>query len=155
MINKIFYNFMAFSAILNYGTLINFINNFFYVGSERGYVPATPLIRRSADDFVELPFNIPLLAQACGAAYIARWTPYHTGWLRYAFTDTLQREGFSVIEVVSPCLIYDANTHRVGDQVERMKFYSDRAEMQQSRIFANLDLRSSKGIAIGTFLDQQ
>ena len=133
--------------------LVVHINNFFYVVSEKGFLPATPLIRKSTDDFVELPFNIPLLAQACGASYIARWTPYHAGWLRYAFTDTLTTEGFSVIEIISPCLIYDAGSHRMGDPVERMKFYNDHSGMRQGGFFGNLDLRSSKKIIIGTFLN--
>jgi 2-oxoglutarate ferredoxin oxidoreductase subunit beta len=134
--------------------LVVHINNFFYVVSEKGFIPATPLIRKSTDDYVELPFNIPLLAQAGGASYIARWTPYHAGWLRYAFLDTINAPGISVIEVISPCLLYDANTHRMGDPVDRMKFYNDHSGMRYGGLFTNLDLRGSRQIIIGTFLNQ-
>lgn len=130
------------------------INNFFYIVTERGLIPKTPLIRTSNVDFTDVPFNIPLLAKACGATYIARWTPFHAGWLRYSIKDALSRQGLSVIEVVSPCLLYHANESRIGDAVERMKFYNDNTVMRSNISMEYLDIRAYRKIIVGKFLDK-
>ena len=130
------------------------INNFFYIKTERGVTPATPLIRTSTEEFIELPYNIPFLAKACGASYIARWTPFHAGWLKYAIIDALSRTGLSTIEVINPCLIYNVENHRIGDPVERMKFYNDCCIIGQNESMERLDIRTyDRKIIIGKFLD--
>lgn len=134
--------------------LIIHINNFMYIVTENGVVPATPFIRASGDEDAELPFNVPLLAKGCGAKYIARWTPFHAGWLRYSIIEALSREGLRLIEVISPCLLYHADDRRIADAAEGMKFYNDRSVMKHGESVENLDIRAGNEIIIGKFVDE-
>jgi len=133
--------------------IVVYINNFICANSKDGFSPITPFMRMSVDGKFELPFNIPLLAKSYGARYIARWTPLHAGWLRYSLIEAMSKNGLSMIEVVSPCLIYEANSGRIQDAVERMKFYDDNSEISNCEPAEDLDLRSQNKIIIGKFLD--
>ena len=134
--------------------LIIHINNLLYIVTKNGVVPTTPFIRASDDKSIELPFNVPMLAKVCGAKYIARWTPYHAGWLRYSFIEALSKEGLRMIEVISPCLLYHADDRRIADAVEGMKFYNDLSVMKHGESVENLDIRAGKEIIIGKFVDE-
>jgi len=135
--------------------LVIHINNFFYIITENTVIPATPFVRTSPDNNFELPFNVPLLAESCGATYVARWTPFHAGWLKYSMIDVFSRQGFSVIEIISPCLIYYAGSCRIGDAVERMKFYNDNSVMKRGESVENLDIRAHDKIIVGKFVDKK
>lgn len=52
---------------------------------------------------IEHPFNAVELAAVAGATYVARWTVLHMRQLEASIKKALSREGFSFIEVVSPC----------------------------------------------------
>jgi 2-oxoglutarate ferredoxin oxidoreductase subunit beta len=134
--------------------LIIHINNFMYIVTENGVVPTTPFIRTSDDKDIELPYNVPLLAKTCGAKYVARWTPFHAGWLRYSFIEALSKEGLRLIEVISPCLLYHADDRIIADSVEGMKFYNDHSVMKHGESVENLDIRAGKEIIIGKFVDE-
>ena len=135
--------------------IVVYLNNFIYAASKDRVRPITPFMRKSFDGKHDLPFNIPYLADTCGAAYIARWTPLRAGWLKYAFVDAFDRKGFSVIEVVSPCLIYNANSGRIQDTIERMVFYNDNTEISMGKSLEALDLRKQKKIIVGKFVDRE
>jgi len=131
-----------------------YINNFIYAASRDHVRAITPFMRWSFDNKHELPFNIPGLANSCGAGYIARWTPLRAGWLKYSFVDAFNRPGFSVIEVVSPCLIFDVKDGRIKDTVERMNFYNENANMDDKNAWDKLDLRYCDKIVIGKLKDK-
>jgi 2-oxoglutarate ferredoxin oxidoreductase subunit beta len=135
--------------------LVVYINNFLYALSEDSHFPMTPFMRKSADYSHDLPFNIPHMADSVGAEYVARWTPMRAGWLKYSFLEAFQKKGLSVIEVISPCLIYNANTWKILDASERMQFYNDKTEIRNGEKTANLDLRSGDKIIIGKFVDRE
>ena len=84
------------------------INNFIY-GMTGGQVAATtPHMDLSATTPYgnpETPFNLPLLAYASGATYVARWTMIHSRDLTDSFVEAINHRGFSFIEVLSPCPI--------------------------------------------------
>lgn len=134
--------------------LVVHVNNFFYIVTEKGLIPTTPFNRSSTADFADVPYNIPLTAKAFGASFIARWTPFHAGWLKYSMMDALLRQGFSMIEIVSPCMLYYANESRIGSPVERMKFYNDNTVMRNNISMEYLDIRAYRKIIVGKFLDR-
>ncbi|MBC8525477.1 MAG: hypothetical protein ISS28_07460 [Candidatus Cloacimonetes bacterium] len=129
------------------------INNCIYNINEKGFFPISPFMKSSADKKFDLPFNIPYLAELSGAVYVARWTPLRAGWLKYSIMDAISKKGFSVIEVISPCVIYFTTDRRIGDAVEQMKFYSEYFIMKQDESVKNLDIRNQK-IIIGKFVDR-
>ncbi len=135
--------------------LVIHINNIIYTVTENKAIPITPFMRTSIDKDFELPFNIPHLAKSCGAQYVARWTPLRAGWLKYSMIDTFFKQGFSVIEVISPCLMYYTDNKRIGDAVERMEFYDTSSVMKQDEPTENLDIRARNKIIIGKFVDKK
>jgi 2-oxoglutarate ferredoxin oxidoreductase subunit beta len=135
--------------------LVIHINNFIYCMTENGVMVNTPFIRKSFDNELELPFNIPHLAKLYNATYVARWTTLRAGWLRYSFMDGLSRNGLSLVEIPSPCLLFFPKTDKIGDATARMRFYNDRTIIKQYEPTENLDLRSQEDIVLGKFVDER
>ncbi|UCF13512.1 MAG: hypothetical protein JSW06_04440 [Thermoplasmatales archaeon] len=130
-------------------------NNIIYCITENGAIPTTPFIRTSASNDFELPFNIPHLAKSSGAEYVARWTPLHAGWLKYSIIDALSKQALSVIEVVSPCVMFFTFTNKIGDAADQLRFYRDNSVMKQYEPTEHLDLRSKREVIIGKFVDKK
>jgi Pyruvate/2-oxoacid:ferredoxin oxidoreductase gamma subunit len=51
----------------------------------------------------EYPFNLPYLAAASGASFVARWTVLHARQLGWTLREALVHPGFSFVEVIAPC----------------------------------------------------
>ncbi|MBU4254455.1 MAG: hypothetical protein KJ727_07645 [Acidobacteria bacterium] len=132
---------------------IIYINNFIFITAGDDGFPMTPYRRKSFDGSADLPFNIPLLASSVGAEYIARWTPLRAGWIKNALMEAFQKKGTAVIEIISPCLVYDSESRRILDAAERMQFYDGRTVIQNFSPLNKLDLREGKKIVLGTFVD--
>jgi len=131
--------------------IVIFINNFIYAVSQDNAFPLTPFMRKSSSNEFELPFNIPGMAISSGADFVARWTPIQAGWMKHSFIEAFSLTGLAVIELISPCLIYEANSGRILDAVERMKFYNDNSEIKFRVKGENLDIRLQKTIITGKF----
>ena len=138
----------------NANILIIHINNLIYCYTKNEVIPTTPFMRTSADNKFELPFNIPHLAKSSGARYVARWTSLRAGWLKYSIIDAFSKPNLSIIEVILPCVIYDTIGSKIGDGVDRMKFYNDNSIMKQFERTEQLDLRTQREVVIGKFVDK-
>ncbi|MFN2217403.1 MAG: 2-oxoacid:acceptor oxidoreductase family protein, partial [Anaerolineae bacterium] len=51
----------------------------------------------------EYPFNLPYLAAASGASFVARWTVLHARRLQWTLRQAMEHPGFSFVEVIAPC----------------------------------------------------
>ena len=51
----------------------------------------------------EHPFNLPYLAAAGGAAFVARWTVIHARRLEWTLREAMLHPGFSFVEIIAPC----------------------------------------------------
>jgi len=82
------------------------VNNFNY-GMTGGQVgPTTPHDARAVTSQYgnfEYPFNLPYLAAASGASFVARWTVLHARQLEWTLREALTHPGFSFVEVIAPC----------------------------------------------------
>jgi 2-oxoglutarate ferredoxin oxidoreductase subunit beta len=82
------------------------VNNFNY-GMTGGQVgPTTPHEGRSVTSQYgnfEYPFNLPYLAAASGASFVARWTVLHARRLEWTLREALVHPGFSFVEIIAPC----------------------------------------------------
>jgi 2-oxoglutarate ferredoxin oxidoreductase subunit beta len=82
------------------------VNNFNY-GMTGGQVgPTTPHEARAVTmqyGNFEYPFNLPYLAAASGASFVARWTVLHARQLEWTLREALAHPGFSFVEVIAPC----------------------------------------------------
>ena len=132
------------------------VNNFNYgmTGGQLG--PTTPLEARTSTTQrgnIEPPFNIPYLAAASGATYIARWTTAHVRSLKGAITEALLKKGFSVVEVISPCPTYYGRMNKQATGLAQMTGYRDNSVIRHGADPAEVGIGLEGQIVVGKFVD--
>ena len=131
------------------------VNNFTY-GMTGGQVAATtPFGAKSSTTTSgnsETPFNLPLLAYASGATYVARWTMLHARDLADSIEEALLRRGFSFIEVLSPCPINYGRRNKERS-LTMLKKYQENTIVKNGADPAEADIDFSKGVILGKFLE--
>jgi 2-oxoglutarate ferredoxin oxidoreductase subunit beta len=99
-------NHFIHAARRNLGITVVCVNNFNY-GMTGGQVgPTTPHEARAVTaqyGNYEYPFNLPYLAAASGASFVARWTTLHARQLDWTLRKALTHPGFSFVEIIAPC----------------------------------------------------
>jgi len=102
----------------------------------------------------DAPFNLPLLAYAAGASYVARWTILHVRDLTNAINEALLKKGFSFIEVLAPCPI---NYGRRNKQkpLDTLKLYQEKTIIRNGADPARADIDFDRGVILGTFIDRE
>ena len=132
--------------------LIVYFNNHVYrIFSEHRNLKHRSLHGMQMDRRSESPFNIPKMAQICGAAFIARWTPHHPRRLMDSIKTAFLQQALSVIEVISPCLMYYPNIGQIGERIDRSELYRDYTVIRNDEPTDHLDLRTQEKIVIGEF----
>lgn len=133
-------------------------NNFNY-GMTGGQVgPTTPegaFTLTSPYGNVEDGFNLPYLAAASGAVFVARWTALHFRNLRDAILRAFGKRGFTFIEVVSPCPTAFGRRNDFPDGLDEMEWYRENSVIDHGADLAQIGLamkRDSK-IVVGNFVD--
>jgi 2-oxoglutarate ferredoxin oxidoreductase subunit beta len=100
------------------------VNNFNY-GMTGGQVgPTTPHEARAVTaqyGNFEYPFNLPYLAAASGASFVARWTVLHARQLEWTLRCALAHPGFSFVEVIAPCSTAYARWNQDGRGLDDKK----------------------------------
>ena len=132
------------------------VNNFNYgmTGGQLG--PTTPLSARTTTSRlgnVEKPFNIPGLAAASGAVYIARWTTAQVRNLEKAITEALLKKGFSLVEVISPCPTYYGRMNSQPTGLAQMKYYHNNSIVRHGINPRQADIEFNGQITVGKFVD--
>lgn len=133
-------------------------NNFNY-GMTGGQVgPTTPemaITSTSPYGNMEDGFNLPYLAAAAGAVFVARWTTLHFRKLRDAISYALTKRGFTFIEVVTPCPTSFGRPNELGQGLDEMEWYRESAVIDHQAPLTEIGLSMKKGskIVVGNFLD--
>ncbi len=151
-------NHFIHAARRNINMLVICVNNFIYAMTGGQVAPTTPLsayATTSPFGCVEPPFNIPYIADSSGAVYVARWTALHIRRLTNSMAEALNKPGFSVIEVISPCAMYYSRINKLGDGLDMMKFYHDNSEIKHGEDTKNLDIGFQTKITVGKFVDRE
>jgi len=119
-------NHLIHAARRNLDITVILLNNNIY-GMTGGQVsPATEFTGRGSTapyGNPEHPFDIPKLAIAAGASFVARTTTFHVMAMDKIIRQGLDHHGFALIEVFSQCPTYYGKWNRVGDAAEIMKIY--------------------------------
>ncbi|MBC8433894.1 MAG: 2-oxoacid:ferredoxin oxidoreductase subunit beta [Desulfobacterales bacterium] len=100
----------------------------------------------------EAPFNLPFLAYAAGATYVARWTMLHTRDLTESIKTAFLRKGFSFIEVLSPCPVNYGRRNR-QKPMDTLRIYQEKSIIKNGANPAEADMDFEKGIVLGNFID--
>ena len=136
------------------------INNFNY-GMTGGQVgPTTPIGARGStapSGVVERPFNLPYLAKATGAVFVARWTILHVREFQEAILRAMEKTGFCFIEVLAPCPTSFGKANKIGDGLHEMEIYRNRCRIENgAQNIEDLDIDlidEDKAITVGNFVD--
>ncbi|MBM4386149.1 MAG: 2-oxoacid:ferredoxin oxidoreductase subunit beta [Deltaproteobacteria bacterium] len=151
-------NHFIHAARRNIDILVVLVNNFTY-GMTGGQVgPTTPIgAVQTTMPFgnFEAPFNIPYLADSCGAVYVARWTAYHVKQLAKAMKEALAKKGFSLIEVLAPCPTLYSRRNRLGDGIDQMKYYKEKSVVKHGVDTKETNLSFQGEIVVGKFVDRE
>jgi 2-oxoglutarate ferredoxin oxidoreductase subunit beta len=153
-------NHLIHSARRNVNLNVICINNFNY-GMTGGQVgPTTPLGARGTtapEGAVEYPFNLPFLAKATGAVFVARWTILHVREFQDAVLRSMQKPGFCFIEVLAPCPTSFGKSNKIGDGLHEVEIYRQRCRIENgAQDLEDLDidlLDENKAITVGNFVD--
>lgn len=130
------------------------VNNFIY-GMTGGQAAATtPHNARSSTTMggnPESPFNLPLLAYAAGATYVARWTMLHSRDLTDSIGEAINHKGFSFIEALSPCPINYGRRNR-EKPLDTLKKYRDNTIIKNNADPGELGIDFKKKVILGKFI---
>jgi 2-oxoglutarate ferredoxin oxidoreductase subunit beta len=151
-------NHLIHAARRNVNITVICVNNFIYGMTGGQVAPTTPQEARASTapyGCYEPPFNLPYLAESCGAVYVARWTAAHVRQLSRAMAEALQKNGFSFVEAIAPCPTLFGRLNRAGDGLDMMKFYRDNSEIQNQAPTRELDIVHKGKIIVGKFVDKQ
>jgi 2-oxoglutarate ferredoxin oxidoreductase subunit beta len=149
-------NHLIHSARRNIDMTIICINNFNYgmTGGQMG--PTTPLDARSTTTpygNMEYPFNLPYLAAASGATYVARWTVLHARQLERSIAEALTRPGFSFIEVISPCPALYGRMNKEPQGLDTLHFYQEQSIVRNGADPKDVPIAAGCPIVVGKFVD--
>jgi 2-oxoglutarate ferredoxin oxidoreductase subunit beta len=134
------------------------VNNLTYGMTGGQLTPTTPeeaIASTSPYGNYEHPFNLPYLAESCGAVYVARWTTYHVTQLKKSMKEALLKKGFSFVEVISPCPTLYGRRNRIGDSLDEMKTYKQRSVIRNGADTKEVDLGMTGPIVVGKFVDRE
>jgi 2-oxoglutarate ferredoxin oxidoreductase subunit beta len=151
-------NHFIHAARRNIDMVVICVNNFIYAMTGGQVAPTTPIpayTTTSPFGNFEPPSNIPRLAEAGGAVYVARWTALHLRRLTDSIVEAFQRPGFSVVEVISPCSMYYSRINRLGEGIDMMRFYHENSIIKHGEPTDNLDIDYQSQIIVGKFVDRE
>lgn len=121
-------NHLIHAARRNIGITTVCFNNGIYGMTSGQYSPLTPAgYRTTTSPFghLERDFDLCRLMQAAGATYVARSTAYHVHQTITYIARALRHDGFSFVEVLSPCPTYFGRFNRMANPVKMMQWLHD------------------------------
>jgi len=133
------------------------VNNFIYGMTGGQVAPTTPLnaiATTSPYGNYEEAFNLPYLAESCGAVYVARWTAYHVIQLTRAMKEIMTKKGFCFIEILAPCpTLYDRR-NKIADGLEHMKLFKEKSKIVKG-VSAKDAVINDQQFILGTFVNRE
>jgi len=102
----------------------------------------------------EAPFNLPLLAWAAGATFVARWTILHTRELTDCIQKAITKSGFSFIEVLGPCPVNYGRRNR-EKSLQTLQLYQDQTIIRNHADPSDLVVDFTQKVVLGEFVDKE
>jgi len=149
-------NHMIHAARRNVNLKVICVNNFNYGMTGGQAAPTTPLGAKTSTTPLgnaEPGFNLPYLAHAAGAIYVARWTTFHPRQLVHSISQTLDKKGFTFIEAIAPCPTGYGRPNKLGSGLDEMRYYREMSEVRNGADPAQAEIRLREKIIVGTFVN--
>lgn len=152
-------NHLIHAARRNIPIMVIFVNNFNYGMTGGQFGPTTPIesVGTTAPyGNFETPFNLPYLMDVCGAEYVARWTAYHVRQLVKSMAEAITRDGFTFIEVISPCPELYLRRNKLGSALNEMKYLKEKSRIQNGADTREVGLDERRGeVIVGKFVERE
>ena len=103
----------------------------------------------------EIPLNLPSLAAACGAVYVARWLSLDVRRLAFAIEEALTKPGFSFVEILAPCPTAFGRRNRLGTSLEMIKLYNQNSVIRNGVHPDETVIEEGRKMVLGKFIDIQ
>ena len=132
------------------------VNNLNYGMTGGQVAPTTPVLARTSTSpygNYELPFNLPYLATASGAVYVSRWTTLHVRQLERSLIEALNKQGFSFVEIISPCPTLYGRSNRLGGGLDMMRYYREKSIVRHAADPREADIYFGGPIMVGNFVN--
>ncbi len=150
-------NHFVHAARRNMDLKIFCVNNFTYSMTGGQVAPTSPIgTVQTTMPFgnFENPFNLPFIADACGAVYVARWTVAHVKHLARSMREAMAKKGFAFIEILSPCPTLFLRRNKLGDGVDQVKYFKEKSVIKNGANTKDVDLNFQGEITVGTFVNR-
>jgi 2-oxoglutarate ferredoxin oxidoreductase subunit beta len=151
-------NHLIHAARRNVDMLVLCVNNFNYGMTGGQVAPTTPVnskTQTSPYGCWEHPFNLPYVAAASGAVYVARWTALHARRLMESVAEAVKHPGLSFIEVISQCPTNFDRPNKGGEGIDLMHFYEKNTVVKNGSDPKEADIGLYTPIVCGKFVDIQ
>jgi len=153
-------NHLIHAARRNIDMNVIMVNNFNYgmTGGQHGATtPSGAKTYTSPYGNIEAPFNIPYLVAAAGASFVARWTALHVTQLYKAIRRMMEVEGFTFLEVVSPCPPTFGEFNGFPEALDEMKYFRERSVVNYCADLREIGItmRPDGNIVVGNFVDRR
>jgi 2-oxoglutarate ferredoxin oxidoreductase subunit beta len=151
-------NHFIHAARRNVDLTVILINNFIYGMTGGQVAPTTPLTATASTTpygNYEQSFNLPYLAESCGAVYVARWTAFHVRHVTKAIKEALAKKGFSFVEILAPCPTLFSRRNKLGDGLDQMIYFKDFSEIRNGADTKTIPLEFQGKIVVGKFVDKE
>lgn len=133
------------------------INNSVYGMTGGQLSPSTPLdIKTITSPYgnLENPFDICQLAETAGSTFVARSTVYHTKLIERLIGKTLNKKGFSMLEVISQCPVQYGRRVGMNSAVDMLQWQKESAvTVEKSKRLSEEELEGK--IRIGVLVDRE
>ncbi len=149
-------NHFIHAARRNHDLNVVIVNNMNYGMTGGQLAPTTPRgAKTSTTPYgnIESAFNIPLLAIAAGATYVARWSVLHVNQMYQSFLKMFRHKGFAVIEILSPCTLFASRNNMELVQLYEILRRRCRVVKSPDPKEADIDIFSDKPIILGEFVE--
>ncbi|MCC7175245.1 MAG: 2-oxoacid:ferredoxin oxidoreductase subunit beta [Bryobacterales bacterium] len=151
-------NHLIHAARRNIDIKVICVNNFIYAmtGGQSG--PTTPLTATTSTSpygAYEPSFNLPQLADAAGAVYVARWTAFHVRQMTRSMSEVLKKKGFCFIETLSPCPTLYERRNKLGEGLDTMRHYKEKSKVRNGAPTSEVALGMRDDIIVGKFVDRE
>jgi len=151
-------NHLIHAARRNIDIKVICVNNFIYAmtGGQSGpTTPSTATTSTSPYGAFEPSFNLPQLADAAGAVYVARWTTFHVRQLTRSMNEVFAKKGFCFIEVLSPCPTLYERRNKLGEGLDTMKYYKQMSKIRNGAPTSEVGVGMRGEIIVGKFVDRE
>jgi 2-oxoglutarate ferredoxin oxidoreductase subunit beta len=149
-------NHLIHAARRNVNLKVICVNNFNFGMTGGQAAPTTPLEARTTTTptgNAEPGFNLPYLAHAAGAIYVARWTTFHPRQLVHSISQSLDKKGFTFIEAIAPCPTGYGRPNKLGSGLDEMRFYREMTEIRNGADLREAEIQLRERFIVGTFID--